>query len=84
VLQVVVVEPDPLLDRRVTDQPVHLGPSGHPAAGAEPIVIAGDRRREMRGKGGPFRPWPDQGHLTAQYVQQLRQLIEMSRSQPAA
>src|SRR6266540_960417 len=60
VLDVVVVEPDAIRDRRVPTEPVRLGPAGHAGRHAVAGVVAWHAVREALGEMGPLRARADQ------------------------
>src|SRR5205814_3575586 len=58
VLDVVVVEPGPVLDRGVTPETVHLRPTGHADGNPVALVVARDGGAEVVDVRRPLRPGP--------------------------
>src|ERR1043166_5584647 len=84
VLDVVEIIADPLLDRRIAAQPVHLRPPRH----ARPYLVAehviGDLLAELVDEHGPLGTRADEAHLPAHHVEKLWQLVEREPAQPRA
>src|SRR6266536_2498887 len=76
VLNVIVVEPGAVGDRRVTPQATDLGESGEshrrPVAHGVVRVFGGELLDEVR----PLGPRPDHGHVTTEDVPELGQLVQ--------
>src|SRR6478609_5045813 len=84
VLDVAVAEPDPGLDRGVAPVAVDLRPPGdadrHPVAIAVAVDLGGELLDEVRALG----PGTDDGHVAADHVEQLRQLVEVGLAKHVA
>ena len=63
-------------------EPVHLGPPGQARGHPVPVVVARDLAAKALSEIGPLGPRPDQRHLPAQHVHQLRELIQVRGTQP--
>src|SRR5688572_16711824 len=78
VLDVVEVELVLLLGvldgRSITE--LDLGPAGDARFHAVALVVVGDDAAELLDEVWPLRPRPDEAHLAAQHVEELRQLVE--------
>ena len=73
VLDVLVVEPGPLVDRRVAAQPVHLGQTRETDGHAVTVVVAGHVHLELLDEERALGPGPDERHVALQDVPQLRE-----------
>src|SRR5689334_18036058 len=76
VLDVPVVPFDAVVERRVPPQTVDLGPTRHsglhPLAVAVSIDVLAEELRQLR----PLRSRPDEAHLAADDVHELRDLVK--------
>ena len=61
---------------------VHLRPTAQARADPVPQPVVGDALLQFPFQLRPLRPWADQAHFAAQYVQQLGQFIEAGAPQP--
>ena len=61
----------------------HLREAGQPGPHHEPLPVGGQLVRELGEEPRPDRPRPDERHLAAQHVPELRDLVELRRLQPA-
>src|SRR3954453_13852387 len=84
VLDVEVVELDPVRQRRLPAQPVHLGPAGDPRLHAVAVLVAVDAALEQLHELGPLGTRADDAHLAAQDVEELRQLVDRGASHQLA
>src|SRR5215210_1510484 len=76
VLDVVVVPFHAVRERRLATQPEYLRPPGDASLHAMALAIAVDRLVEPRHVLRALRPRPDEAHLAAEHVEELRQLVE--------
>src|SRR3954467_7619350 len=60
-----------------------LSEARQPRAHDEPLPVLRDLLAELLEEHGADRPRPDQRHVAAHHVPQLRQLVEVHRAQPA-
>ena len=84
VLDVVQVELDALFERRVAAPAVHLRPAGDAGLDLVPQHVLRDAVLELFDEERPLGPRADDGHVAAQHVPELRQLVEVEPAQPAA
>ena len=63
---------------------LHLGPSGQAGAHQMTIRVARNVTGEGLDQPGLLRPGPDQAHVAAQYIHELRYFIQPGLAQPAA
>ena len=80
---VVVVPLDALGERSLPAQAVDLRPAGDPRLDAVAVVVADDVLVEQLDELRALGAGPDQAHLAAQDVQQLRQLVDRGATQEA-
>ena len=73
-----------LLGHRGLVAAAHLREAGQPGPDDEPLPVAGQVGRELGEEDRPDRPRPDEAHVAAQHVEELRDLVELRRPQPAA
>ena len=69
--------------RRLVAAP-HLREAGQPGPDDEPLPVRGQVVRELGEEPRPDRARPDERHVAAQDVPELRDLVELRRLQPAA
>jgi hypothetical protein len=55
-----------------------------PGRHEQSMAIAGQEELQLRNEFGPFRPGPNEAHVAAHHIPELRQLINMKRSKDAA
>src|SRR5207245_8062221 len=83
-LDVVEVVLDALLDRRAAAPAVDLRPSGDAGLHLVAQHVAGDAPPELLDERRSLGARPDQAHVTAQHVEELRQLVEAEAPQHGA
>src|SRR5215218_3826746 len=76
VLDVVVVPLDPVVERGLPAQPLHLRPAGQTGLDAMAVAVAVDVLLEGADEVRALRARPDDRHVAAQDVEELRQLVE--------
>src|SRR5918999_1003809 len=76
VLDVVVVPLDPVRERRLAAQPVHLRPAGDTGLHAVAVLVTGHAPLEQLDELRPLGPRPDDAHLAPQDVEELGQLVD--------
>src|SRR5688572_26406212 len=76
VLDVIEVVLDTLLERRVAAPPVDLRPAGESGLHLVAKHVLRNLVLELLDEMGSLRPRPDNGHVAAQHVPELRQLVE--------
>src|SRR3954447_10332312 len=84
VLDVVQVVLDPLLERRVAAPAVDLRPAGDPRLHLVPQHVLRDPVLELLEEIRTLGPWPDDRHVAAEHVPELRQLVDVETPQPLA
>ena len=84
VLDVEVVPLGAICDRRPAAQPVYLSPPRDARLDPVAFGLAVHVLAESSDVLGPFRPRPHKAHLTAEDVDQLRQLVNVGASQEFA
>src|SRR5947207_1471702 len=82
-LDVVIVELRAFDDRCVPAQSVNLGPPCQSGGYPLPIHVPRDRDAELIGEVRALRPWPDEGHLSTEHVDELRQLVDTGPAEEA-
>ena len=84
VLDVVQVVLDALLERRVAAPAVHLRPAGDAGLHLVAQHVLRDLVLELRDEMRPLRARPDDRHVAAQHVPELRQLVDVRAAQELA
>lgn len=75
------IERADLFERPDVAAAAHLPQAGQAGQHVELLVVVGRERGHLRGKRGAR---PDQGHLAAHHVEQLRQLVQARLAEPLA
>src|SRR5215475_12451709 len=84
VLDVVEVVFDALIERRVAAPAVHLRPAGQAGLHLVAEHVLRNAMLELLDEMRPFGPRTDDGHVAAQDVPELRQLVQVRAAQEAA